>query len=65
MLIAPALGLAVDLVNRADLADKADKANWLYWPVGLLGLIIALAFFLTASQDGRRGLREADARDES
>jgi len=51
MLIAPALGLAVDLVNRADLADKADR---LYWPVGLLGLIIALAFFLTARRGSGR-----------
>ena len=41
MIIAPALGLAVDWVRAAEVGGP-------FWPVGLLGLLVAIAFLLTA-----------------
>jgi hypothetical protein len=49
MIVAPALGLAVDLVREHALGGS-------FWPVGAVGTVIALAFFVTS----RRG-RAADA----
>ncbi|MGY8826764.1 MAG: hypothetical protein ACKVJG_23075 [Candidatus Latescibacterota bacterium] len=43
MLIAPLLGLAVDWV-------RAGQIGGPFWPIGLLGLVIAIAFRLTAQQ---------------
>lgn len=42
MVVAPALGLAVDWVI-------AHQAGGSFWPVGAVGAVIALAFFLTPS----------------
>ncbi|MFQ5382001.1 MAG: hypothetical protein ACE5EF_10315, partial [Dehalococcoidia bacterium] len=38
MILAPVLGLAIDAVGRHDLGGP-------FWPAGLLGLAVGLAFF--------------------
>lgn len=43
MIIAPALGLAVDWV-------RANELGGPFWPIGLLGLLVASAFLLTSLQ---------------
>jgi hypothetical protein len=45
MLLAPLLGLAVDWVSAA--------GERLYWPVGLVGLLMAAGFFLSSSSKTR------------
>lgn len=42
MVIAPALGIAVDLAKSSDLGATE------FWPVGVLGAVLALLFLLTA-----------------
>jgi hypothetical protein len=43
MIIAPVLGLAIDLARGYDIGASA------FWPVGALGLLIAFGFFVTAT----------------
>jgi hypothetical protein len=43
MIIAPVLGLAIDLARGHGIGASA------FWPVGALGLIIAFSFFVTAT----------------
>ena len=43
MVIAPILGLAVDLVGRHDIGSSA------FWPVGGIGLLISFVFLVTAT----------------
>ena len=47
MIVAPVLGLAVDLVRRHGFGGA-------FWPVGALGAVVALGFFVTARR-GERG----------
>ncbi len=47
MIIAPVLGLAIDLVQSHGVGASE------FWPIGLLGLVIALGFFLAAMKSGR------------
>jgi MFS family permease len=44
MIAAPLLGLAVDLVKERGIGGP-------FWPVGALGAVVALAFFVTARRD--------------
>jgi MFS family permease len=44
MIIAPVLGLAIDLARSHKIGESE------FWPVGVLGLVIALGFFLTAKR---------------
>ena len=50
MIIAPALGLAVDLVKEHGIGGS-------FWPVGAVGTVIALLFFVTArkTEGGQEG----------
>jgi len=48
MIIAPVLGLAIDLVRNHGIGASQ------FWPVGVLGLVIALGFFLTAKKGERQ-----------
>lgn len=47
MIIAPVLGLAIDLARSHGIGAGA------FWPIGVLGLIIALTFFSTATKNGK------------
>ena len=47
MIIAPVLGLAIDFVQNQGIGASE------FWPIGLLGLVIALGFFMTAIQRER------------
>jgi MFS family permease len=49
MLMAPLLGLAIDAVARHDLVGRAGGE---FWPIGILGIVIAGCFLLTAKQQG-------------
>ena len=42
MIIAPVLGLTIDLARSHSIGASA------FWPMGVMGLLIALGFFLTA-----------------
>jgi len=45
MIIAPVLGLAIDLVRNQGIGESE------FWPIGVFGLLITLGFFLTARKE--------------
>jgi MFS family permease len=49
MILAPVLGLAIDLVRDHKIGASE------FWPVGLMGLVISLSFFLTAQKVKKQG----------
>ena len=52
MIVAPILGLAIDLVKARGMCPEGGE----FWPIGVLGTLVALGFFLTA----RRALTRKD-----
>ena len=42
MLLAPLMGLAIDTAQSQSIGSGA------FWPIGIIGLLVGLAFFLTA-----------------
>ncbi len=46
MVLAPLVGLVIDLVK-----DREPGGS--FWPIGALGLVVTLAFFLSASRGDR------------
>ena len=46
MIFAPILGLAIDYTCKKEIGGCE------FWPIGLLGFIIAISFFITASKSG-------------
>ena len=48
MIIAPLLGCAIDCVSL--MRDPTGAETW-FWPVGALGLVLTLAFFVTAKTE--------------
>ena len=55
MIVAPLLGYAIDLVKSHGISAPGGE----FWPIGVLGALVALGFFLTAGRGAAKRNEEA------